>query len=86
MWQTSVMASLKERTLLFEPLFDDEEVDTVVSFHVASQEAHAAIDEEEAVRILLTWKEARKSISSVRLDRYVQSASGIVKRGHIWSS
>ena len=69
MWQTTVMASLKERTLLFEPLFDDKEVDTVVSFHVASQEANAVIDAEEAVRILLTWKEARKSISSVAVGQ-----------------
>ena len=47
---------------------DNEELDDVVSeFHNASQEANTVIDEEEAV----TWKKAKKNISSKRLDRNV---------------
>ena len=38
--------------------------------HVASQEANAVIDEEEAVRTLVTWKEARKNISLARLGHF----------------
>ena len=41
---------------------EDEELDNVVSeCHRASQEANMVIEEEEAVRTLVTWKDARKT-------------------------